>query len=196
MSSMMIEKRRVLKFAPFFVLGVLVCFQSAFIFYGLTTNLIENLGLSIFFVISILFIVLVGILIVEYFKFEKRVYKKEILYFIAVLISLIIHVVFDIYTRVYNGGLINTINLFWDFVLGSLFLIVTYLLWKKLNKFWAYFSSLSIIICVSADVALVIYHQTLILEIFHFLSMFAVFIGVYFLIIKYLIDTSELLKDD
>lgn len=156
---------------------------------NLTKDLVESFGLSIFFVALIFSLVLLGILISEYSR--KKILKRGIFYFLIVLIVFIIHILLDTNVYFFDNHALFGINIFWIFVFALLFSVVIYLLWKKLNKFWVYFSLLFVITCIIADNLFILYHHIFIFEILHFFSMFAIFIGMYFLIIKFLINNSE-----
>ncbi len=119
----------------------------------LIENLIDKISLSVFLVISIFFLVLVGILIVEFYK--KKVSKKEISYFLIILVVFIIHIILDTIGHLFYQSTIIKISFVWDFILLFSSLIVFYILWKKLNKSLAYFSLLFIILCFIIDVLLI-----------------------------------------
>ena len=154
----------------------------------LTETLIEGIGLSIFFVASIVIISLLGILI--FGRYDKRCLKKENSYFLIILIILLIHILLDTIIQVYPNDLMIKFDVIWNFVLLFSFLIIFYLLWRKLDKFWVSLSLLSLVICVCVDILRVFYQHVSLLQITHFLSILGLFIGVNFLVVKFLIDYS------
>ena len=153
----------------------------------LIENLIDKIGLSVFLVISIFFLVLVGILIVEFYK--KKVSKKEISYFLIILVVFIIHIILDTIGHLLYQSTIIKISFVWDFILLFSSLIVFYILWKKLNRSLAYLSLLFIVLCFTIDVLLVFLTHNPPLEVLHSIFMFGIFVFLYFLIVKFLIDT-------
>lgn len=155
----------------------------------LTESLINNFALSVSFVASITIISLLGVLI--FGRYDGRCSKKENSYFLVILNILLIHFILDTIIESYSIASIIRLGFIWDFILLFSFLIVFYLLWKKLDKFWAFFVLLFLIICVCADILITFYQHIYLFEIIHFLSILGLFIGMCFLVIKFLIDNLE-----
>jgi len=113
--------------------------------------LAEVLELSTFFVTSIFFIILAGILIGQFFKREFS--RREIFYLLAILIGAVIYTVSGILLLSISDFAMNAIAVIYALIYFFVFLSISLRL-KRLNKslvfFILFFFSLSLLINVLA----------------------------------------------
>lgn len=155
----------------------------------LTEKLIEDIGISILFIISVSFIVLIGILINQLYK-NRGPWKKYIFIFI-ILGGFLVHLIFDAFFIFNPTSLILKIDIFVDIIMILLILISFYLLWGKLDIVWKHISIFFIVIGIIIDILAEIYPWLLLLELIHLILMLGVFVSLYFLIIKFLISNLK-----
>ncbi len=152
----------------------------------ITPRLIEDISMSIFFVFLTYFIVLIGLLIVKYYT--RKIPKKETRYFLLISCVLAVHVAIDGITYFYPNPLLTKISLTWNFILSLSIIITFYLIWKNLNKFWAYTSLLVMIISFYLNITIYLIPHMIYLEFYQLLSIFILLMSIYFLIMDFLIN--------
>lgn len=193
-SLLMIIQRKFILFLPFFIVGIGFCFNAAFLFNKIfgrdSVGIISNMEMSVLFVISILFIILAGQLLFGYFN--KKILGRDTLYFMIILIIICAHIFLDVYSNLYGMSDFRLIPI--NFLItASIFpisLIFIIPLRHKINKPILYSYFLSLVICIIAD----LYRMSLnngFLEIIHSISMLVLTLAFYLLVIKFLVDISE-----
>ncbi len=150
--------------------------------------LIANINSSVFFVAIVMFIILAGILIVEYYK--RSISNKEVTYFLILLAVLTGHILFDTFAHLNFNYFVFKLHIFMDLGIILFFLFMIYLLGKQLKKFWKYLVLFFIIIDVIIDISAEFYNRIEFLKFFHFVLMIGVSVSLYFLIITFLVDTT------
>lgn len=151
-------------------------------------NLVELMGMSFLFVISILSVVLVGLLISESYKNRN---SKKIRFFLILLGSFIVHMVFDAFSIFDQTSLFLKVDIVVDIVVIFVSIIMFYLLWEILDRFWKHIFVFFMVVGIVVDILAEIYFEILILEIIHFILMLGIFVSVYFIIIKFLIKNIK-----
>ena len=97
-------------------------------------ELIKSLALTNYFVQSILLIILIGILTLEFFN-RKKDNRKGVLGFLILSIGITIFIIIDTY-RFFTGiskGILLTGLIIWTIFLLSIFIINCVRVWNKIN---------------------------------------------------------------
>lgn len=155
------------------------------------TELIRGIAISNYLIQYILLILLVGILITEYYK-RKKDNRKGVLAFLLLSMGITIFIIFDTYRFFigYNKGIFLTVLMGMNIVLLSFFVVNCVSVWGKINK------KLFFIIPVFVT-GIIIFEQMfkwfldISLEILNTVAMGGATILFYFLVFKFLITTSE-----
>jgi hypothetical protein len=152
-------------------------------------ELIGDVNLSILFVVSILFIIILGFLVKSFL--ENKISWKIAISFSIVNFSILVHIILDIYGHLngfesFVGVLTNIIITASIFPISFVFL---FHMARKLNSIILYSFYFSLSVCLIADLLLNFYHS-IILEATHAISMMGLALGFYFLIMKFIIDNS------
>lgn len=147
--------------------------------------LAEVLELSTFFVTSIFFVILAGILIAQFYKREFS--RREIFYLLVILIGAVIYTVLEILLLSTSDFAMNVIAVIFALVYFFVFLSISSRLIKRLNKslvfFILFFFSLSLLINV---LALFNLGDGSVLRIVHSAVLLGFSLSVNFLLIKFL----------
>ena len=155
----------------------------------LTAKLIEDIGISILLIISILSIVLIGILINIFYK--SRGYWKKYKFIFMIFGAFLVHLIFDAFSIFNPTSLILKMDIFADIIVILLILIAFYFLWSELDMVWKHISVFFITIGIIIDILAEIYLWLLLLELIHLILMLGVSVSFYFLIIKFLISNLK-----
>jgi len=153
-------------------------------------ELIKGIALSNYLIQYILLILLSGVLITEYFKREKDS-KKGVLGFLILSIGITIFIVFDTYRFFidYNKGIFMIMLMGMNISLLSFFVVNCIRVWSKINK--KLFFAIPVFV-----IGIIVFEQIfklsldISLEILNAVTTGGATILLYFLIIKFLIDTS------
>jgi len=146
----------------------------------------EVLELSTFFVTSIFFIILAGILIAQFCKREFS--RREIFYLLVILIGAVIYTVLEILLLSTSDFSMNVIAVIYALIYFFVFLSISFRLIKRLNRtlvfFILFFFSLSLLINV---LALFDFKNGSVLRIVHSAVLLGFSLSVNFLLIKFLV---------
>ena len=153
-------------------------------------ELIKGLALTNYFIESILLIILIGILTMEFFD-RKKDNRKGILGFLILSIGITIFIIIDTY-RFFTGiskGILLTGLIIWTIFLLSIFIINCVRVWNKINKklFWGV---PIFVIGILLFEVLPKFFVDLSIEILNIITTAGAMILLYFLIIKFLVGTS------
>ncbi len=153
-------------------------------------KIIDILFLNLLFTLVVVKITLLGVLVAEFFERDKG--RRSIAYMMALVLVVAFKVVLDnyIYFQSRPSEILIRADLYLDIFPVGMTIAVLYLLWKKLDK-----RIITVLISFMVFIVSVNFFKTFskspFLDILKIIALTGVNFSLYFLIIKFLVDSSE-----